>query len=286
MSRFQPGQVWSYRTRPGEEGSRLTVVKVEPHEKLGTIVHVRVEGVSQKMLTVPGGVCTVIRHMPFAEEAVQQSVVELLDDDGPVDASFEEGYGIWKEAFDKGKAGVFTITVAETITFCEGVARKAVAASLTERWEFFASQGPEYSLPTRSCFIEEALPGLNGSLHVALYAREHFADLVDFNLYQNYSSSVQQVLIQTGAIDYEWFSPDTVEEGVSSFLEFLEDFRPKQGPGDIRKILRGLRLPREARWVLDLDFEEWDASIEEGNLDITAATRQGYLTMFVAEGLG
>src|SRR5262245_7517591 len=120
-SRFEPGQVWSYHARRGEEGSRLTVVKVEPHEKIGTIVHIRVDGVAQK---TPGGVSRVIRHMPFAEQAVADSVVELVASGEPVPASYEEGYRIWKKEFDQGKAGVFTITVAESITFCVGASSK------------------------------------------------------------------------------------------------------------------------------------------------------------------
>jgi hypothetical protein len=127
MLRFKPGQVWTYHTRPGEEDSRLLVVKVEPHDKLGTIVHIRVEGVAQKNPHAPEGVSSVIHHMPFAAEAISKSVIELTASDVPVPTSFEEGYGIWKEAFDQGKAGVFTITVAESITFCEGILNKARA---------------------------------------------------------------------------------------------------------------------------------------------------------------
>jgi hypothetical protein len=119
MSRFEPGQVWTYHTRPGEEESRLMVVKVEPHDKVGTIVHIRVEGVAQKNPHAPGGVSHVIHHMPFAAEAISKSVIELAASDQLVPASFEEGYKLWKEAFDKGKAGVFTVTVAESITICE-----------------------------------------------------------------------------------------------------------------------------------------------------------------------
>jgi hypothetical protein len=119
MVRFQTGQVWSYRTRAGEEDSRLTVVKVEDHERLGTLVHIRVDGVAQKNPHAPDGVSRVIHHMPFTEEALGRSVVELVAADAPVPATFQEGYGIWKEAFDRDKAGVFTITVAEAIAFCE-----------------------------------------------------------------------------------------------------------------------------------------------------------------------
>ena len=125
MSQFKPGQVWTYHTRPGEEDSRITVVKVESHERLGTIVHIRIDGVAQKNPHAPDGVSRVIHHTPFAEEALARSVVELVVDDGPVPTTFERGYAIWKESFDRGKAGVFTITVAESITFCEGVLNRA-----------------------------------------------------------------------------------------------------------------------------------------------------------------
>jgi hypothetical protein len=117
-SRFQPGQVWVYQTRPGEEGSRLTVVKVEPNDRLGTIVHIRVDGVAQKNPHAPDGVSRVIHHMPFAEEALARSVL-TLEASGLEPDSWQEGYGLWKKAFDSGKGGVFTVTVAESITFCE-----------------------------------------------------------------------------------------------------------------------------------------------------------------------
>lgn len=119
MSQFQPGQVWTYHTRTGEDDSRLTIARVEAHEKLGTIVHIRVDGVAQKNPHVPAGVSRVIHHMPFAEEALARSVIELVVSEGLVPASYEDGHRIWKEEFDKGKAGVFTLTVAESIQFCE-----------------------------------------------------------------------------------------------------------------------------------------------------------------------
>jgi len=121
---FEAGQVWTYQTRPGEEDSRLTVLKVEEYDKLGTIVHIRVDGVAQKNPHAPDGVSSVIHHMPFDAEAIRKSVIELVDSGAPVPDSFEEGYAIWKEAFDKGEAGVFTITVAESIAFCEEALNK------------------------------------------------------------------------------------------------------------------------------------------------------------------
>jgi hypothetical protein len=66
----------------------------------------------------PQGKSTFISHMPFTEEAIDQSVLQLVDQREQL-PRFEEGYATWKEQADKGKAGVFTIRVAEAI---EGIA--------------------------------------------------------------------------------------------------------------------------------------------------------------------
>lgn len=117
-STFQPGQVWRYRARPGEEGSTLTVLRVETHPKLGTIVHVAVSGVRVRNPLAPDGYAGEIRHMPFAEEAVLRSVTDRVRDGAPTDAG-EEGYRQWRRAFAAGKGGVFTTSVAEAVGFIE-----------------------------------------------------------------------------------------------------------------------------------------------------------------------
>jgi hypothetical protein len=121
---FLPGQLWTYDTRPGEENSRLTILAVEANENRGAIVHIRVDGVAEKNPYAPDGVSRVIHHMPFAEVALEKSVRELVTTGTPVPATFQEGYKIWKDAFLAGKAGIFTLTVAEAIQYCEGVLNK------------------------------------------------------------------------------------------------------------------------------------------------------------------
>jgi hypothetical protein len=117
MSKFQAGQVWTYNTRPGEENSRLTILKTEPYGT-GTAIHISVEGVSIKNPHVPSGISTQIGHLPFAEEALGKSVIECVATGKDVSASLE-GYNTWKEQADKGKAGVFTVTVAEALGVVE-----------------------------------------------------------------------------------------------------------------------------------------------------------------------
>ncbi len=123
MNEFSAGQIWKYKTRPGEEASRLVVCKVETHEKFGTIIHIHVEDLAIKNPRPPGGVSRVIGHLPFAEEALRQSVVTIAGRRKTL-PDYEEGYKTWKEAFDAGKAGIFTVPVAEVVAFMEQALNK------------------------------------------------------------------------------------------------------------------------------------------------------------------
>jgi hypothetical protein len=123
MSRFQPGQVWQYKTRRGEESSRLTIARVEPHPKLGTIVHVQIKDVAITSPTAPGGVSKVISHLPYAEQSLTDSVT-TMEKDSVNPAGWEEGYKQWKSAFDAGKAGIWSIPVSEAVSAMEQVLSK------------------------------------------------------------------------------------------------------------------------------------------------------------------
>lgn len=119
MSKYQAGQVWTYKTRPGEEASRLTIVKVEPYGNDGTAVHVHVSGLSIKAPNSPGGRMTFVSHLPFAEATIEKCLVHLESENTDL-PDYQEGYSMWKEQADKGEAGVFTISVAEALNAIEG----------------------------------------------------------------------------------------------------------------------------------------------------------------------
>src|SRR5262245_23233410 len=104
---FSVGQVWRYRTRPGEEGSRVIIGKIEQIPEMGTIVHVKLIGLSLKG---PAGVgtATVMNHAPVSEAQVSASVTDLTEEVGDLDG-FTAGYETWLSAFRAGKAGVFTL---------------------------------------------------------------------------------------------------------------------------------------------------------------------------------
>ena len=115
-SRYKVGQVWSYKTRPVEKKSSFIVLKVENHPKLGNIIHIALRDL--KLRRPDGEFIKTAAHLPFSEEAVSKSAVKLLKEKADL-PDFEEGYGMWREAFDAGRAGVYTITVAEAVDAME-----------------------------------------------------------------------------------------------------------------------------------------------------------------------
>jgi hypothetical protein len=118
-SEFRPGQEWAYRTRPGEESSTLTILRVERAPELGAIVHVAIEGLAIRNPANPAQPIRSIGHLPMSEAAVQQSVTRKLRDDAPL-PDFEEGYQMWRRAYDSGKGGIFSIPVAEAVATVAG----------------------------------------------------------------------------------------------------------------------------------------------------------------------
>jgi hypothetical protein len=107
--KYKPGQVWSYKTRPGESTSTITILRIESLPKVGEIVHVRIEGF--RFTNCTGGPApSTIQHVPIARAALDDSVVALLRTEATV-PDYEAGYNTWRS--DCG--GVYTIGVAQIL---------------------------------------------------------------------------------------------------------------------------------------------------------------------------
>jgi hypothetical protein len=107
--KFEPGQVWSYKTRPGEEGSTVTILRVEKTPKLGTIVHVRIEGIHFRNCT-GGPLPRLLEHAPFSREALEASVTVKVSSVSKV-PDYAAGYQDWLSHC----GGVYTITVDRVV---------------------------------------------------------------------------------------------------------------------------------------------------------------------------
>ena len=120
---FAEGQVWSYKARPGEEGSTVLINKIESYPKLGKVIHISIFGVKVRNKRAPSGVTSDLPHFPVSETTLNASLVKLLRKSSP-NPEYVEGYQTWKTAFDQGDAGVFTISVAEIVGVIEDAINK------------------------------------------------------------------------------------------------------------------------------------------------------------------
>jgi hypothetical protein len=109
--KFKAGQVWTYENRPGEARSTLTILQVDRLEKLGIVVHIRVDGL--QMHNPAGDLVPSIEHMPFTRDAMLISITHLVRTEASVPTL--EGYEQWRHAC----GGVYTISVADAVTVAE-----------------------------------------------------------------------------------------------------------------------------------------------------------------------
>ncbi len=118
MQPLLPGQVWKYESREGEEDSRIIICLVEEDPKLGQIVHIHVANVRMKNKSAPNGFTSTIRHMPYDADALRDCLVEL-EQSNTETPPYQDGYHLWREAFDKSEGGIWTIPVSESISTME-----------------------------------------------------------------------------------------------------------------------------------------------------------------------
>jgi hypothetical protein len=122
--KFRVGDVWEYKTRSGEENSRLTVVKIDRSPELGIIVHIAVDNLTWRdcqnkpfSQTVP--------HMPFARKALEASLSRQAGEAKAL-PDYRGGYDDWKTAFSEKKAGVYIIAVRDAISVAEQTYRAGI----------------------------------------------------------------------------------------------------------------------------------------------------------------
>lgn len=116
---YAEGQVWEYRTRPGDEGSLLRIQEIEALAEFadeGPAYHISIIGVR-----FTGPLAGELQHAPVSRQSLDASVTRLAD----TEAAFpepDEGIAQWRAA----QGGVFTIPIAEVVGFIEQAVRQQV----------------------------------------------------------------------------------------------------------------------------------------------------------------
>ncbi len=108
--RYEPGQVWTYRSGEDANPSRIVVGKTETLFDLGPTVHVSIIGIPITDPVTGQRVFMDVWHVPFAVSALDTSVIEV-ENTAAVPEGFAEAYDNWRAGYDKGEAGVFTLPV-------------------------------------------------------------------------------------------------------------------------------------------------------------------------------
>ncbi|KJV36734.1 hypothetical protein [Luteibacter yeojuensis] len=117
---YAPGQAWTYRTRPGDDASRVVIRKKEIEAEDGEVFHVSLLDVKLRNHRVPGGIQTAMHHAAVARATLDQSLLECVGD-ADDDETWMDGYAVWRQAYDNGDAGVFDIPVADILGYIEMV---------------------------------------------------------------------------------------------------------------------------------------------------------------------
>ena len=75
--KFQVGDIWEYKTRPGEERSRITILRIENSPKVGIIVHVAVDNLTW-LDCENKAFAQSIPHMPFGRARLKPALPSAL----------------------------------------------------------------------------------------------------------------------------------------------------------------------------------------------------------------
>ena len=114
ISKYHPGDEYSFAGRTGDEKPHFLVLKVDTHPKEGNIIHVAINGVRITNPKAPKGFSDSIGHFPISEAALDQSGPKILKTGSPL-PDFKEAYQLWRKPFDEGKAGMWTKPLAECL---------------------------------------------------------------------------------------------------------------------------------------------------------------------------
>ena len=85
------------------------------------IYHIYIDGLKIKNPNIDSGVQDHLPHSPVSEKTLEESVTTLAIESTLDLPDVSEGYQTWKDAFDKGQAGAFTIPVSQVIQYIEDI---------------------------------------------------------------------------------------------------------------------------------------------------------------------
>lgn len=116
-SAFHAGETWQYQTRPHESGSTFFVWRVETLPDGSNVVHIQLQGLCIPNPLAPEEVTQVAQHLPVSEEALSHCATRRVSSGEALPPP--EGYEQWRREWEQGRAGTFSISLAEIADFLQ-----------------------------------------------------------------------------------------------------------------------------------------------------------------------
>ncbi|MBL4677030.1 MAG: hypothetical protein JKY70_12615 [Mucilaginibacter sp.] len=110
--KIEKGQIWTYNNREGEDDSFIVIIKLDDSNSQNPVAHVSTENLSKPGSEEVDTTTWSIGHAPV-QLGILAGALKTLK--GYREIEFNEGYTYWKEEYDKGKAGVWSIPINEMI---------------------------------------------------------------------------------------------------------------------------------------------------------------------------
>ena len=108
---YQEGQVWVIES--GDyQGVEVIIAHVEDHPRLDEVIHVMIPDPIENL---DGTISSQMSHIPFSEEGLLKSDINLYREDETVAENWKVGYEIWNAAALEEEAGIFSVSVSEVI---------------------------------------------------------------------------------------------------------------------------------------------------------------------------
>jgi len=164
----------------------------------------------------------------------------------------------------------------------------------TSLWEKFEDDGPFGALPVKATYDTHPWSDLELECYAALYPKDAFADLAEFDLYIQYTASVQSLIIEALESDpeldetageiQEMFLPAEVDEVIEGHA-ISEKYKLFLTGSNINQLLKTWSLPESMNWLHELHYVEGDAWATRHEGSLTAVTEEGYLSFFAVDSI-
>lgn len=117
---FEVGQEWFYKNRKGEDHSTIHIFEIVDAPDGKRMMSISFSDVKIFLHRKDKEAMNYMPHIPIFEEMLRAEVIQLAPEDYQATnrATSEEefeGHNVWKEAFDNGEAGAYTIPLSEIL---------------------------------------------------------------------------------------------------------------------------------------------------------------------------